>query len=301
MHQIAAYWSQYYPIILLGLVYFIACGFVGLFLILRRAALYGLVLAQTAQVAFLIGLFCATGVSSHEHTYAMINRAAAGTGEWHFLEIDAFVLPLTLLLSGAFVIPAARGKTGGQGVLLVLSLLLFQAALPLINKISGGSDTILLKAYFTEILYTPPAMFLNYLPWTIVIIGAIFLLRRQVLLSAFDPVQAKLVGINPHFYNLLYYFLTGLLLSFAVRILGTYVAMAALLVPGYIALSTCRRLPQVFLMATSLAVLLPLAGFFVAFAWDHLPTEPLLATQAILMGMLVVISYRTFVRPRAGC
>lgn len=288
MEKILAYIVQYKIAVSFSLVYFAAIGYVGLSLILRRSSLFGLVLSQVAQVSFLLGLAVAAHFRGHEHVFSMINRSGAGAGDWHFLEIDAFVIPITLALLSPFVFFAIRG-TRNKETLLVLALLLSLAALPLINKAFGGTDVVLAKAYFTEILYTPTEMFLHYLPFVFLLILLMLLFRRQFMLSGFDPVQAKLNGLNPVLLDGLFYFLAGLLLSLSVRVLGAYVSMAGLIVPGYLALLMVRTMRSVVIVTLLLSVLLPATGFIFSFAFDGWSTEPLLTAYMILCGSVLLL------------
>lgn len=298
MEKIAAYFQQYGVAVVLGHIYFVLTAYVGLFLILRRASLYGFVLSQVAQVSFLLGLAIAAEFGDHEHVYAMINRSGARANEdWHFLEMDAFVVPLTLLLMAPFVVHAIRGARSKE-TLLVCGLLFFLAAYPLINKAFGGTDVVLVKAYFTEILYTPTAMFVHYLPYAGVLLLLLIFLYRRIFLSAFDPVQAKLLGLSPRLYDGIFYCTAGLVLSISVRILGAYVAMAALVVPAYAALVLFRRMPQVVGGTLALAVLLPLSGFVLAFRLDNWPTEPLLTAYLVIAGLALVALHWVFRRMR---
>jgi len=296
MERIAAYFTQYQPIVLLSLIYFAAMAYVGLFLILRRASLYGMVLSQVAQVSFLFGLAVASGLGDHEHVYAMINRSAAAPGsEWHFLEIDLYVFPATLLFMLPLIVSAVRGVRNKE-TLLLQGMIFFLAAYPLINKAFGGSDVILAKAYFTEILYTPPAMFVHYLPLVGVLLFTLIVLQRRILLTGFDPIQARLLGISPQLYDAIFYFISGIMLSVAVRILGAYVSMAALVVPGYVALSLVRHLRSVILATLALAIIFTASGFVLAFRLDNWPTEPLLTTHTVLFGALLLVARWLVVR-----
>jgi len=288
MEKIAGYFSQYQVVIGLSLFYFAATAYVGLHLILRRASLFGMVLSQVAQVSFLLGLATAAAFKGHEHVFAMINRSATPAGsDWHFLEIDAFVFPITLLLLIPFVYAAVRGIRNKE-TLLVLGLLFFLAAYPLINKLSGGGDAVLAKAYFTEILYTPPDMFVHYLPIVALLIALLVALHRRILLSGFDPVQARLMGLKPVVYDTMFYFVAGLILSVGVRILGAYVSMAALIVPAFIALHTQRLMLSVVAATIIFAVILPLTGFVVAFRFDGWSTEPIITVYMIVAGLAVL-------------
>jgi ABC-type Mn2+/Zn2+ transport system permease subunit len=299
VEKILSYLVQYKIAVGLSLMYFAAIGYVGLFLILRRASLFGFVLSQVAQVSFLLGLAVAAQSKGHEHVYAMINRSGATGGDWHFLEIDVFVIPITLMILAPFVFFAIRG-TRNKETLLVLGLLLFFAAYPLINKGFGGSDALLAKAYFTEILYTPPAMFLHYLPSLLPLVFLLLVFRRQFLLSGFDPIQAQLSGVNPKFFSALFFFLAGFILSFAVRILGIYVSMAALIVPGYVALLMTRRMNHVIFTTLLLSISLPLGGFVFSFRFDYWSTEPLLTVFIILSGGSILLIQKILSRFRLG-
>lgn len=295
MEKIAAYFDQYMQIFFLSLIYFSATSFTGIFLILRRASLYGMVLSQIAQVSFLLGMAVAAYFKNHEHVFSMINRASSGaSGDWHFLELDLFIFPVTFVLLLPVVWAAVRGVRSRETIL-VIGLLMFLAIYPLLNKISGGSDSVLAKAYFTEILYTPAVMFYHYLPFIGLLIVTLVIFSQRILLSGFDPVQAHLSGLRPGVYNALLFFLAGFILSVSVRILGAYVSMASLIVPGYISLQLARQMKNVILVTLLLAVFLPATGFMVAFHFDNWPTEPILTLYIIAGGSFILI-VKKFVR-----
>lgn len=295
MEKIFSYFVQYHVAVLLSLIYFAATGYVGLSLILRRASLFGLVLSHVAQVSFLLGLAVAATLQGHEHVYAMINRSGSAGGDWHFLEIDMYVVPITLALLGPFVYFAIKGSRNKE-TLLVLALILALAAYPLINKIFGGTDVVLAKAYFTEILYTPAAMFVHYLTPLALLLSILVLFQRRLMLSGFDPVQARLNGIHPVWADTIFYFAAGLVLSFSVRILGAYVAIAGLIVPGYVSLFLARTMRGVIAATILLSVLLPGIGFVFAFLFDNVSTEPFLTAFIILGGGILLAGHRVLIR-----
>lgn len=118
--------------------------------------------------------------------------------------------------------------------------------------------------------------------------GAILLKWRDLLLHAFDPQQARAMGLST---RLLHY---GLLCVLALTVVGALKAtgiiltIALLIAPGAIAFLLTDRFPRMLLIAVLVAVAASLLGAYASFFLDSAPapTIVLLLTVAFIAAFL---------------
>ncbi len=265
------YAAQYGIQLMTSIPYFACASFVGLFLVLRRASLFGLVLSSAAKLSFILGM--AFHLVSHESTHALVLYQNSDPMVADLLHMDMFLFPLLMLVMLPLVFFMSRGLINTESVLGILFVFLM-GLIPLLNKLAGGSDLLLLKAYFTEILYTPKKVFVHYLAHLLAATGVLALLFRKFLLTGFDPLQARLNGMRVEAVNMLFYFCAGFIIALCVRVLGIYVAMMVLIAPAITALVVFRTIKTVIAATIAFSIAFALTGFGISFTFDALPAEP---------------------------
>ncbi|WP_156883494.1 metal ABC transporter permease [Salipiger mucosus] len=112
---------------------------------------------------------------------------------------------------------------------------------------------------------------------------------RDLLAHAFDPVQARMVGLNA---GLLHYGLLAILSATIVAMLssvGIILAIAMLIAPGAIAFLLARRFATMMAVAVAAALLAGLSGVYASFWIDSAPapTIVLILTGLFLIAMSV--------------
>lgn len=286
--KLAYYTGQYGMQVALSLPYFALASFVGFFLLLRRASLFGLVLSAAAQLSFVVGL--SLHLFSHQATELM--QAQGASFAFDLLHADLFLFPLTLGVMLPLIIFMSRGFFNAESVLVAM-LIFFMGLIPLANKLAGGTDVMLLKAYFTEILYTPREVMIHYLAYAAVIFAFLIAFFRKAILAGFDPLQARLSGTRVEAANVVFYFIAGFALSICVRVLGIYVAMMAMVVPALLALSFFKSIRKVAIAAVGFSLFFALTGFGISFRFDSLPTEPTIITIFGIAAMALWVFFKT--------
>ncbi len=277
-----SFFVQHYFSVFMSLPYFAALALFGVLLVLRRAALFGMALSQAAQVSFILGV--GWHFAGHEDTFSFINRTENIVQDLYHL--DLYVFPLTFLLLVPFLILARKPLRSLESGL-ILTLILFINLLPIANRFVGGTERTLLSVYFSDILYTPPDVFGHYLPYVIFTVLCLLFFQRVFVIAGYDPVQAKLNGIKPTQANLIFYFLAGMAIAAAVRVVGIYLTMTALVAPAMGALLLGNSLWSVFLLSSLLAIMSAIVGFSFAFMLPDYPSEPLIVVAfAFLTAIL---------------
>lgn len=118
--------------------------------------------------------------------------------------------------------------------------------------------------------------------------GVIGLRWKDLLLHAFDPIQARALGLSV---RLLHY---GLLCLLSLAVVGALTAtgiiltIAMLIAPGAIAFLLTRRFPVMLVLAVAIAVAASLIGVYLSFFLDSAPapTIVLLLTFAFAAALL---------------
>lgn len=104
---------------------------------------------------------------------------------------------------------------------------------------------------------------------------------RDLLLHAFDPAQARAVGLRV---NLLHYGLLCLLsltIVAALRSVGIILAISLLIAPGSIAYLLTRRFSTMLALSVAIAVITAFAGVYLSFFIDSAPAPTIVLLFAI--------------------
>ena len=130
--------------------------------------------------------------------------------------------------------------------------------------------------------------------WQVVIISAVTLAVlglkwRDLLLHAFDPIQAKAVGLRV---NLLHYgllCLISLTVVGALKAVGVILCIAMLIAPGAIAFLLTRRFGAMLALAVVIALIASFMGVYLSFFLDSAPapTIVLLLSGGFAIAFLV--------------
>ena len=294
IQKILFYFDEYQMAVYLSLIYLAVLGLTGLLLVLRRESLFGFVLTSFSKFSFIMGLALYSLWNSKAPS--MLNNISIEGSTHELLMLDIFVFPIVLALVMVMLLLTSNLSKKYQSLeTFYLITIVFSISMTiLIYRFLGADNLTISKSYFTEVLYTPKSLFIHYLYFLIPLLFILSLIFKRIIVFSFDPIQAHLIKINVSRYNFLFYFLAGLIIAICMRVLGTYLVIICLLVPGYMSLLIGRRLASVIILTVVSAVLFGLTGFVVSFVFDHLPAEPILIITFCLLSVLTVLMHMFF-------
>ncbi|NTJ63333.1 metal ABC transporter permease [Agrobacterium rhizogenes] len=110
---------------------------------------------------------------------------------------------------------------------------------------------------------------------------------KDFLLHAFDPAQARAVGLRV---KLLHYGLLGLIsltIVGALQAVGLILAVAMLIAPGAIAFLLARKFSTMLFLAVAIAVIGSFAGVYLSFFIDSAPAP----TIVLLLAALFILAF----------
>ncbi len=129
-------------------------------------------------------------------------------------------------------------------------------------------------------------------------VSALLLLKwRDLFLHAFDPVQARAVGLPVRILHYGLLVLLSLTIVAALKASGIVLSISLLIAPGAIAFLVARRFPDMLKVAVGAAVFASLAGVYLSFYIDSAPAPTIVLVLTVLF--LVAFAFR-MVRPAAA-
>lgn len=250
-----------------GLVVGGLCAFLGVQVVLRRIVFVGAALAQVSSAG--VGLALCTGGNPSAISLAM---TLAGALVFSLKSFERRVTRESLI---------GIGYAAGSACAVLLVAKSAHAEAHLLDVLSGNILTI-----------TPGQVWLMvFLSLAAVLVH--FLFNKQFMFSAFDPETARACGFRSGLWDLLFFVILGTAISFAIRVVGTLLAFAFLVVPAVTALILSQRFAGIYSIAVGSAWLSTIAGLFLSYRFD-LPTGPTIVAVscALLIVAWLVSRYR---------
>ncbi len=131
--------------------------------------------------------------------------------------------------------------------------------------------------------------------------GILGLKWRDFLLHAFDPAQARAVGLRV---DLLHYGLLCLLsltIVGALKAVGIILAIAMLIAPGAIAFLLTRRFGAMLAVSVVIAVAASFLGVYLSFFIDSAPAPTIVLLLAAAFAVAFLVATKRAARTEAGC
>jgi zinc transport system permease protein len=242
--------------VLCGTAMAAVCGAFGVFVVLRRIVFISIALSEAATCGLALALVC--------HAPPLAGSA---------LVTAAAVFLLTL--------PDRRQRLPKDVVLGTVFLLASSASVLLVAQSGFGLEEIKAMLYGDLIVSGARDR------WTLLLTGlpplaALLLFLRPILYASLDREGAQVMGIRCWFWEGLFFFLLGLVVSGASKSGGALLVFCLLVVTPATALLLTRRLWPAILLSMALGVLTTWAGLLLAYRAD-LPANPTVIGLACLL------------------
>jgi manganese/iron transport system permease protein len=199
------------------------------------------------------------------------------------LAVGAFVAGMTCALTTGYL--QANSRVKQDTVMGVVFSGMFGLGIVLYTKIQ--SDVHLDHILFGDMLGVGWPDIVETGVIAAAVVGIIAVRWRDLLLHAFDPAQAKAVGLGV---RLLHYGLLAILsltIVGALKAVGLILAIALLIAPGAIAFLLTRTFGAMLVVSVGVAVLCSFAGVYASFFLDSAPAP----TIVLLMTLVFIAAF----------
>jgi manganese/iron transport system permease protein len=116
------------------------------------------------------------------------------------------------------------------------------------------------------------------------------LLRRDLLLICFDPIQARVMALPDRFLTYLLLGLLALAIVVAMQAVGIILVVAMLITPGCVAYLWTDRFDRMLLIAVLSSVIATVIGIFVSFHTNASTSGCIVLAQALLFVLSLVVA-----------
>ena len=283
------YLTTYHKTILYSLPYLVFCSLIGLFVILKKTSLLSFALAKMAHVSFILSLYFLSLVN--QQIFAIVEEGHLREHSSALFALDSLWGILLLVLFFVVFQLAAYAKKFMEQMetFWAIMIAVFAGLIHLLNKLISAGDHIAYSSYFTELLYTPFDWFLHYLPYLTVFVVVFVVFMKPIFLTGFDGVQASILKMKKNRYELIFFTLAVGVIAISSRLLGIYLTLTTLLLPGYLALSFRTSLTATLFITLGLSLFFGLTGFASVFYFDDLPSEPVFIVMNFLFACFILL------------
>lgn len=270
MSEITSTIQFFLPQIILGTVIggFLAC--LGVIIVLRKMAFFGVTLSQVVSSSVAVSLF---------------------------LEIqgDIFILLLSCLFLIPLVMIYKTNDSSGDTILGIV-FVSFTAFSQLLLNLGGNVKNHLMAAYFGDILTSQVK--LNFTLITILGLSILLfiIMYRRILFLSFDENEFVVRKLSPKLTEISFYLIMTVAISISVNLLGSFYSIAHLLIPVYTALFFARSMRFLFIFSIIFSGLSTLIGFVISLKGFQYNTEVVyLPTSSAIVVLMSLISFGVLV------
>jgi ABC-type Mn2+/Zn2+ transport system permease subunit len=250
-----------------SLVVGVVCAYLGVYVVLRRIVFVGAALAQVSS---------------------------AGVGLAMLLGRNPSLLSLVLTFGGvaAFSVKP-KDKRITQESFIGIGYALASALAVLFVAKSAQGEGHMLDVLSGDILTITASQVWLMAGVGVAAIGVHSLFHKQFLFSAFDAETAQASGIRSAVWDLFFFVILGVVISLSIRLAGTLLAFAFLVMPAVTALLLTQRMCRIFPVAIGAASIATIVGLLLSVKMD-VPSGPAIAAVSFILLALswVVCRFR---------
>lgn len=200
------------------------------------------------------------------------------------LAIGAFAAGLFCAVSTGWIKTNSRIKE--DTVMGVVFTGMFAVGLVLFSK--TPSDLHLDHILFGNILGITSAQIRETAVLATLVLGAILVLRRDLMLVCFDPSHARALGRPVKALTYLLLVLLSLAIVASMKAVGLVLVIAMLITPGATALLLTKRFDRMLAIAAAIAIASSQIGIYVSFFADASPSACIVLFQALVFVTVLV-------------
>ncbi|MCT4399132.1 metal ABC transporter permease [Lactococcus cremoris] len=137
---------------------------------------------------------------------------------------------------------------------------------------------------------------------SIFVLIVIALFFKQLLITSFDPLMAKAIGMKVNFYHYLLMVLLTLVSVTAMQSVGTILIVAMLITPAATAYLYTNSLKKMLILSSSIGAISSVLGLFIGYTFNIAAGSSIVITSAIIFAVSFLISPKqNFIRKKVKC
>ncbi|HXL09165.1 MAG TPA: metal ABC transporter permease [Candidatus Bathyarchaeia archaeon] len=236
------------------------CGFIGVYVVLRRMSYIG-----------------------HGLSHAIFGGAVLS----YVVNVNFFIgAGLWALLAGFLIhLISHRRWVGADAAIGVVTTSSFALGVAIVSTHRTFTRNIE-AALFGNILGITQTDLWIVVVMSLVVFGALFRIRRQLLFATFDPEVASAYGVSTSKIDLLFVTLLAVTVLASTQILGVTLVAAAMVIPPVIARYLTNRFQSLLILSPIVGVVCGAVGMYLSFYLDIASAATIVLTSATLFLVL---------------
>lgn len=250
------------------------CGFIGVYVVLRRMSYIGHGLSHA--------LFGGAVLS-----YTVGVNFYVGAGLWGILA--AFLIHLI----------SRRRLVGADAAIGVVTTSSFAVGVAIVSTYRSFTRNIEAALFGNILGITPRDLWIVVLVFVLVFF-CLFVMRRQLLFTTFDPEVAAAYGLSTGKIDLLFVSLLAVTVLASTQILGVTLVAAAMVIPPVIARYVTRSFQGLLIVSPLVGAFCGAAGMYLSFYLDISSAATVVLTSAALFLLVEALLFlKVIARPSA--
>ncbi len=257
----------FYASVLVGMV----CAYLGVYIVARRVIFFGAVLTQVSMLGLAVSFLPFLALSHTTGSLAVTLIAVLILSQM----LTGRKLPRDTVLGFVFVASIAA------------RILILQKA----PRVEAAEVDNLLRG---DILFVTPSLFVTTAIASAIVMVLYLLFAKEFSYVALDPETARTQGYRANLWDAFFYLLAGVVVAFAVHVVGDIFVFGFLVAPPMAAMLLARKVRNIFLVAVLIGAISPMVGLYFAFVFDFpaSPTSVGIASIVVIAAWLISLLRR---------
>jgi zinc transport system permease protein len=239
----------------------VSCAFIGVYIVAKRVVFLGAVLTQVSVLGLALTFLPFFAVP---HT------------------IGALAVTLvTVVIISRMLTGKKTPRDSVLGVVFITSVTARILIMQKTPKVEAAEIENLLRG---DILFVTPELF-QLMTGAFVIAMAVHLLFfKEFTFTTYDPETAATQGYKARAWEMVFYVIAGMVISFATHMVGDLFVFGFLVVPPVTAMLLTRNVKLIFAVSVLIGLLAPVAGLFLAFVLDVPASPAIVGVASLVLG-----------------
>ncbi|MBK7259339.1 MAG: metal ABC transporter permease [Ignavibacteriae bacterium] len=245
----------------------VSCAFLGVYVVAKRVVFLGAVLTQASVLGLALTFLPFVPVP---HTVGAV----------------AVTLITVVIISRMLT----EKKTPRDAVLGVVFITSVAARILIMQKTPHVEAAEIENLLRGDILFVTPELFWLMAGAFVFAMAGHLLFFKEFIFVTFDAETAATQGYRARAWEMVFYLIAGVVISFATHMVGDLFVFGFLVVPPVTAMLLTRSVKGIFVLSVLIGLLAPVVGLVLAFVFDFPASPAIVGVASVVMGAAWLVS-----------
>lgn len=245
----------------------VSCAFLGVYVVAKRVVFLGAVLTQASVLGLALTFLPFVPVP---HTIGAV----------------AVTLITVVIISRMLT----EKKTPRDAVLGVVFITSVAARILIMQKTPHVEAAEIENLLRGDILFVTPELFWLMAGAFVLAMAGHLLFFKEFIFVTFDAETAATQGYRARAWEMVFYLIAGVVISFATHMVGDLFVFGFLVVPPVTAMLLTRSVKGIFVLSVLIGLLAPVVGLVLAFVFDFPASPAIVGVASVILGAAWLVS-----------